>query len=94
MKLSKTDELARKFKTVGDPNRLKILCLIFNGDKMCVSEIAKELGLSVAITSHHLQSLSETGLLKRGREGKNICYLLNNEDKLTSDLKKFICKYK
>lgn len=85
--------LAKKFKTVSDPSRLRILCLIFNGQKMCVSEIAKELKMSVAIASHHLQALGKEGLLERGREGKNICYLLSKNE-LNSDLKKFICKYK
>ncbi len=85
--------LAKKLKTVGDPNRLRILCLIFSGQKMCVSEIAKELKMSVAIVSHHLQALAKENLLLRSREGKNICYLLSKNE-VVSDLEKFICKYK
>ena len=93
IKQNKIEALAKKLKTVGDPNRLKIICLIFDGEERCVSDIAKELKMSVAIVSHHLQSLAKEGLLKRGRDGKNICYLLSKNE-LTSDLKKFICKYK
>ncbi len=85
--------LARRLKIVGDPSRIKILCLIFNNHKMCVSDIAKELKMSIAIVSHHLQFLAKEGLLERSREGKNICYLFT-KDNLNLDLKKFICKYK
>lgn len=92
-KQNKIESLAHKFKLVGDPNRLKIICLILNDCDMCVSEIAKNLGLSVAITSHHLQALSKEGLLENSREGKNICYKLKKSD-LVLDLKELICKYK
>lgn len=87
------DELAQKLRIVGDPTRLKIMCLIFVDKKICVSDISKKLSISVASISHHLQSLSEEKLLEKTREGKNICYNLTDSD-LVSDLKNFICKYK
>lgn len=87
------DLLARKLITVGDPSRLKIICLIFNNKKICVTDIANKLDMSVACVSHHLQSLVKEKLLESTREGKNICYNLSDSD-LVSDLKKFICKYK
>ena len=37
------NELAKLMRTAGDENRLKILCIIFNEDKVCVSDIAKKL---------------------------------------------------
>ncbi len=84
---------AKKLRVAGDSSRLRILCLIFSDKKVCVSDIAKELGMSVAITSHHLQSLAKEGLLLSSREGKKICYSLSKNDMVT-DLKKFICRYK
>jgi len=90
---NKTELLAKKLKTVGDPSRLKILCLIFDSHKICVSDIAKKINMSVAIVSHHLRFLAREGLLERSREGRNICYVLVKNE-LISDLKKFICKYK
>lgn len=87
------NELAKLMRTAGDENRLKILCLIFSKKKICVSDIAKELHMSIATISHHLQSLSQEGLLLPEREGKRICYQLP-KDPLVKDLKKFICKYK
>jgi DNA-binding transcriptional ArsR family regulator len=76
----KLELLAKKLRTAGDSNRLKILCLIFNNKKVCVSDIANYLGLSIAITSHHLQSLTKEGLLDSDREGKRICYSLSNSN--------------
>ncbi len=87
------NELARLMRNAGDENRLKILCIIFSKKKVCVSDIAKELNLSVAIVSHHLQVMSQDGLVSSVREGKRICYELP-VDPFVKDLKKFICKYK
>ena len=87
------NELAKLMRTAGDENRLKILCIIFSKKKVCVSDIAEELGLSVAIVSHHLQVMSKEGLAVPIREGKRICYELPKGE-FVKDLKKFICKYK
>ena len=35
------NELAKLMRTAGDESRLKILCVIFNEQKVCVSDIAK-----------------------------------------------------
>ena len=89
----KIDLLAKKLQTAGNPSRLKILCYLFKKDKACVSDIAGELNMSIALISHHLQELAKKDLLRSVREGKKICYVLSNNH-LTADLKKFICKYK
>jgi DNA-binding transcriptional ArsR family regulator len=93
IKQHKIESLAKKIQTAGDPNRLKILCYIFKTKKACVSDIALELGMSVAITSHHLQALTRASLLKSEREGKKICYTLS-KDNMVADFRDFICKYK
>ncbi len=90
--LQKIELLAVKLQTAGDPNRLKILCYIFNVKKACVSDIAKHLKMNVAIISHHLQALSRENLLESDREGKRICYSLSKSE-IVSDLQKFICKH-
>ncbi len=87
------NELAKLMRTAGDESRLKILCVIFNEQKICVSDIAKELNMSVAIISHHLQVMVKENLLISIREGKRICYKLP-KGRFVNDLKKFICKYK
>lgn len=87
------NELAKLMRTAGDESRLKTLCVIFSKKKVCVSDIAKELNMSIAITSHHLQVMSREGLVIPSREGKRICYKLP-KDPFVKDLEKFICKYK
>ncbi|KKP59556.1 MAG: Regulatory protein ArsR [Candidatus Magasanikbacteria bacterium GW2011_GWC2_34_16] len=85
--------LAKRLQAASEPTRLQILCLIFGKEKVCVSEIAKKLKLSVAIVSHHLQALYKEGILNPEREGKRICYILAETD-FVNDLKNLICKYK
>ncbi len=87
------NELAKLMRTAGEESRLKILCTIFSKNKVCVSDIAKDLNMSIAIVSHHLQALSQEGLVVSLRDGKRICYELP-KDPFVKDLKKFICKYK
>lgn len=87
------NELAKLMRTVGEENRLKILCMIFDRKKACVSDIAKQLNMNIAVVSHHLQSLSQNDLILPTREGKYICYALK-AGAFMDDLKKFICKYK
>jgi DNA-binding transcriptional ArsR family regulator len=87
------NELAKLMRTVGDESRLKILCFIFNHKKFCVSAIALELDMSVAIASHHLKVMAKLGLIAPVREGKRICHKLPKDD-FMRDLKKFVCKYK
>lgn len=87
------NSIARKLQTAGDPNRIKILCTIFDTKKLCVTDLAEKLNLSVATVSHHLQKLADEGMLEPIREGKMICYQLN-ETEFIKDLKNFICKYK
>ena len=87
------ENLAKKLQVVSDPNRLKILCYLFTEKKACVSDIAKNLSVSVATASYHLQALDKEGLLEPKREGKKICYTVSKVD-LMADLIKFICKHK
>lgn len=89
----KLEALAKRLALVGDSQRLKILCLIFNKKKLCVSEIAQELNMSVATASHHLQALADDGFFKSERNGKKVCYSMV-KNSFSNDLKHLICKYK
>ncbi len=85
--------LAKLLRTAGDVRRLAILCVIFDQQKICVSDIAERLHMSVAGVSHHLRVLARVGLLEPVREGKEVCYLFHDTG-IARDLKKFICTYK
>jgi len=60
--------LAETLKVLSDVNRLRIMCLLFSGEK-CVCEIEEGLGISQPLASHHLKVLLEAGLVHVRREG-------------------------
>lgn len=65
-------------KTISDPNRMKILCVLQNGSK-CVCEIVAAVGISDKLVSHHIKQLKDIGLLIESREGKFIRYALDKK---------------
>lgn len=82
---------ARLLAMAGDETRIRILCYLFEGGDPCVSEISDRIGTSIANTSHHLQLMHKSGLLKTQRQGNKICYQLVKGD-FTRELKKIICE--
>ncbi len=82
--------LARSMRTAGDERRLHIMCHLMKHGERCVSEIAHDLKMSVATTSHHLQVMAQDELVVALRDGKRICYTLPKTP-LVQGLKKFIC---
>jgi ArsR family transcriptional regulator len=72
------DELAEMLKVVSDPNRLRILCALFSGEK-CVCEIGEGLAVSQPLASHHLGVLREAGLVETRKEGTWSYYSLDRE---------------
>lgn len=71
-------ELARMFKALGDPVRLRMLGLIAGreGGESCVCDIAPAFELSQPTISHHLKVLREAGLLDCERRGTWVYYRL------------------
>lgn len=86
----KLDQKARLLELAGDPTRIRIFCLLFKHEEICVSDIAEGLGMSISAVSHQLQLLKDNGLVETKRMGQNICYSLHEND-FTGDLKKIIC---
>jgi ArsR family transcriptional regulator len=69
-------ELARMFKALGDPVRLRILSLIASheGGECCVCDISPAFEVSQPTISHHLKNLREAGLLDCERRGTWVYY--------------------
>lgn len=82
---------SRLLELAGDPTRIRILCVLFQAQEVCVSDIAKSLEMSISAISHQLQLLKDNGLVETKREGQNICYSLK-ENEFTKRLKKIICE--
>lgn len=64
-------DLARTFKAVADPARLRLLSIIASheGGEACACDLNEPLGLSQPTVSHHLKVLVGAGLLDREQRG-------------------------
>jgi ArsR family transcriptional regulator, arsenate/arsenite/antimonite-responsive transcriptional repressor len=69
-------ELARLFKAMGDPVRLRLLSLIASheGGEACVCDLTGVFDLTGPTISHHLKVLREAGLISGERRGTWVYY--------------------
>ncbi|MEQ3552904.1 metalloregulator ArsR/SmtB family transcription factor [Pseudonocardia nematodicida] len=69
-------DLARVFKALGDPVRLRLLSLIAShaGGEACVCDLTDVFDLSGPTISHHLKVLRQAGLIVGERRGTWIYY--------------------
>ncbi|MFF4298500.1 ArsR/SmtB family transcription factor [Streptomyces vinaceus] len=69
-------ELARMFKALSDPIRLRLLSLIasYEGGEACVCDLTGPFDVSQPTISHHLKVLREAGLVDSERRGTWVCY--------------------
>lgn len=70
--------VARVFKALGDPVRLRILSIVASraGGEVCVCDITGVFELSQPTISHHLRVLKEVGLLTAQRRASWVYYRL------------------
>lgn len=87
------DRLAQAFCALGDPNRLKIFCLLLRERDVCVTDVARVLRVSVAAASQQLRVLDLTGLIRKERMGQMICYTIRDEDPLVQSLIRMVRRY-
>lgn len=69
------DELAERFKALGEPARLQLLLALRAGERS-VSELVDATGLGQANVSKHLQQLSSAGFVTRNKRGIFAYYAL------------------
>ena len=69
------DALAGSARALASGRRAEIVDVLSQGERS-VEEIAREVGQSVANTSHHLRTLAQAGLVATRREGTRIFYRL------------------
>jgi len=69
------ESMARMFKALGDPVRLRLLSLIASaGGEVCVCDLTTAFDLSQPTISHHLKVLREAGLVDSQRRGTWVYY--------------------
>jgi ArsR family transcriptional regulator len=75
------DRLARVFKALGDPTRVRLLSLIAaaTDGEACACDLIEPVNLSQPTVSHHMRQLVDAGLVTREQRGKWAYYRLVND---------------
>lgn len=87
----KIEKLSDFLKIISAENRLRIICLLKQGER-CVCEIYEHLELAQNLTSHHLKVLSDADIVNSRQDGLNVFYSLNAEkvDKYEKIISQFL----
>lgn len=72
------ERVAEQFRALGEPSRLSLMNLLFDGERT-VGELVAASGLSLANVSKHLGILHQVGWVTRRKEGLNVRYALADE---------------
>lgn len=72
-------ELAERFKALGEPARLQLLMALRSGEQS-VNELVTVTGLGQANVSKHLQQLHQCGYITRRKEGVFAYYAIAHDD--------------
>ena len=73
---SRTDLLAKYFRGLGDPTRLRILRLLAEDGELSAGELVRQLEMPQATVSTHLGCLRWCGFVTTRREDRSIVYRL------------------
>jgi len=71
-------EDAKAFKVFSDENRLRILEMLYSGEK-CACVLLEELEITQPTLSHHMKILEESGLITVRKDGKWSNYSIRQE---------------
>lgn len=83
------ERLARTFKALADPTRLRILNLLLVRPG-CVCEFQAVLDLPQSLLSRHLAYLRNAGLVEDERQGMRVFYRLRVEESFSEELRLFL----
>lgn len=75
----KIAEAAHLMEMLSQPVRLRILCILLEGE-MSVLDLAGNVGLSQPGMSHHLKKLKAAGLVRTRRDAQTIYYALKGKE--------------
>ena len=73
------EQSANMLRALAHPQRIEILNLLQQSEKLTVGEIQVNLNLTQSSTSHHLGVLKDKGILNSKRHGKKIYYELKHK---------------
>jgi ArsR family transcriptional regulator len=72
------DNVAHRFRLLGEPVRLQLLNLLHEHGEMTVGDLVDATGQRQANVSKHLSRMAEAGLLARRREGVYVHYAVSD----------------
>lgn len=74
-------DMASILKSLGDEKRLKIIKMLASNanEIFCVSDVAKQLGISQPAASQHIKILKNIGLLEENKRGFRVFYTINSD---------------
>ena len=75
---SQYEKLAKVFKALSDPKRVKIIDLLSCGE-MCGCVLLKCFEITQPTLAHDMKVLTEAGIVSSRRNGKKTLYALNRE---------------
>ncbi|MEO7070480.1 MAG: metalloregulator ArsR/SmtB family transcription factor [Nostocoides sp.] len=87
---AEAERLAKSFKALADPTRVRLLSLIAASEdgEACICDLTEVVRLSQPTVSHHMRQLVDAGLVTRQQRGKWAFYAIVTEalDRLSSSL--------
>ncbi len=72
------ERVAEQFRALGEPSRLQLMNLMFDGEHTVGGLVAAS-GLSLANVSKHLGILHQIGWVTRRKDGLNVVYALADD---------------
>lgn len=83
------ESLAERFKTLGDPTRLRILRQLMSDGQLTVTQVVERSGCTFANTSKQLKRLHEAGLLSRNEKPPHVFYEIS--DPIVMEICRLVC---
>lgn len=68
------EQLAVRFKLLGEPGRLRMIYALLEAGELCVNDLARLIDSSESATSHQLRQLRLAGLVRTRKQGREVFY--------------------
>ncbi len=77
------DRMSRVLRVLAHTHRLQIVEMLDRNGKLPVHEIVERLGIPQATVSHHLNKMTDAGLIKSERRAREVWYTVADPRSLT-----------
>lgn len=86
---SNISDMKKLFAALSDETRLKALAIFLEKTPkhLCVSDVAEILEITVPAASYQLSKLEDAGFLNKTKDGKMVCYKMNEDNEVAEILK-------